>query len=312
MIIKIELRLLTIFIIAICGYCYGEVGNPDFEFSDPNGFPMEWECEFYAKVQPVFSPQIESSYGSTINWKLKPEILHPFSNQKMLVLSNGNLGRDVLSDRGVARIVATFSAGETFSFKYFFGTCDYFYPGVNSGSGWNDCARVRLIPTDPNNSGLEEIKLLWCHLANDPNINGNEQLDDNFELYQKVVAVGDYGSMEGWRPYAFTFDETNAGEYTVEFSVHDIYDKKTNSYLCIDNIICGNATDQGDLTLDMRVDLDDWAVFSQHYGDNCNDPNNNCEYFNIFGQTQSIDYNEDGTVYIDDAIPIILNWLWQP
>ena len=289
---------------------FGFIENANFEFADPNGAPSGWEYEDYSRVQNLFFPQIESVYGSTECWILNPLELRPFSGSKLLTLSSGNYGSPGSTNKGVVRQEAFFNPGETFSFKYFFGTCDYFNEGVSSGQGWNDCARMRLIPVNPES--LEEIKLVWCHLFNDPNINGNQDLNDNYELYRRIVEVGDYGSMIGWQAFAFTFDETNAGEYIIEFSVHDTYDYKTNSYLCIDDILCGQAPLEGDLSIDMQVNLNDIAIFAQHLGENCSDPNNNCDYINIFGETKSIDYNEDGMVLIDDAIPIISNWLWQP
>ena len=288
-----------------------DVINGGFEIPDPNVnvlTPYGWDGIEYARAHAYFTPEPER--GHYDNWLLNPPLLIPFEGGQFLVLSTGDVTDDELdSSMGVASQQITLNAGETVSFRYFFGSCDFF--------GWNDFAKIKFIPEQ--GSGLETIKLVFCHIRSTTEQASWDE-NDNYLQYRDVVEVGDFGSMEDWQGCSFTFDESNAGTYTLQFGVYDVIDSKYKSYLCVDDVRVECLPPGGDVYADKTIDTKDLAVFSNYLGRTCWDPNlpdpnsvdpNNCIYFNIYGEEESIDYNGDGIITFEDAIPIIENWLWQ-
>ena len=273
------MKLLLLSIITLCLFClYVNAGiyNGDFEIVDPNEnnlVPSGWQGENYAFYHSEFTPSPEN--GQQLVWLVDPVL--PFHGEKFVVLSTGDIGPD--SSITYAKLTTTFTAGpeQVITGKYFFGTCDYI--------PYFDKATIRLIPTN----GRRPLLLLTVTVEN----------------------VGTYCSMPGWKSFSYRFSSTQFGEYTFEARVDDIDDTIYKSYFMLDNIRVVNAPPACDYYPDLVIDMKDIGVLNSHLGQDSTDPNNMCEYTNVLGEINNIDYNGDGVVDEQDMLPLAEYWLWR-
>lgn len=181
------------------------ISNPGFEqkledvseWYDP---PAYWQYENYANVVEQFA-----SSSPPTSWSIDT----PYEGDSFVILATGEaMGEVKDADYTYSKLwqEATFQAGRTLSFAWFFGTYDW--------RPYNDYAVASLVPVDAL-AGLTVIELV------------NIDVDD----------VGSYGATHGWQTVEFTFDATNAGRYNLTFEVHDVIDKITSSYFAIDGIV---------------------------------------------------------------------------
>lgn len=318
------LALILISAFLINGAVVAELINGDFEVAEPNSTQITgWDTEFYAKVHDAFYPDPER--GNISGWVLTDNGLLPKINDHFLLLSTGDIGPDNTTSKGVATQIFTAEPGESLLGWFFFGTCDYM--------GWNDRAIIKLNRPDPNTPG-EQIKLIWTHIDTPPDgtvLGPNRttiQPDgtilaadgvtvvgtdgDHYDQFQHVYRVGNYSSTDGWLPFSYTFTEETAGTYKFEAAVYDIGDQIYKSYLAVDGLKLCKLPPEGDLNGDTSVNAVDLAIFSNSLGLDCSDPNNMCDYINMNGQENSLDYNENGVIDPEDAWPIMQYWLWKP
>jgi hypothetical protein len=187
--------------------------NPGFEsyVYDPAldcNVPTGWTGENYTAVVQKFVPN--PAEGAFDQWKIDiQQGLEPFEGNSFVLLSTGNV--EPYSLFASLRQDVYFSAGETLSGVYFFGTLDY--------SPYPDYATIKLL-ADPN-SGQNDITLV--------------QID--------VEDVGNFSSSDGWVPFQSpVFNQNTAGTYTLELAVYDSYDELYTSYLAVDGLVPEPAT----------------------------------------------------------------------
>lgn len=234
--------------------------NPDFEQSEPGGdfnTPSDWTVENYAAVVEEFVPTPQ--YGQQLDWLVNP--VYSNHGQYFVVLSTGDIGSSDSVDYASIEQPITILEGQTISFSYFFGTCDYL--------PYNDYAQVTLIP-DGNSPPPREIILL--------------EVD--------VEDVGSYKSIEDWIEFSYTFDANEAGTYTLKCAVYDKQDVIYKTYFALDNFRTGYMPQKGDLNGDWCVDFIDWAILSSHWLDMPARPEH-AEYSDLDGNGQ-IDPNDVG------------------
>jgi hypothetical protein len=244
---------------------YGGVLNPDFEHSEPGtdfNTPADWTVENYAAVLEEFIPSPQ--YGQQLDWDMNP--VYSDHGQFFVVLSTGDTGSSDSVDHASIEQPITILEGQTLSFSYFFGTCDYI--------PYNDYAQVTLIP-DGNSPPPREIILL------------NIEVED----------VGSYKSMQGWEKFSYTFDANEAGSYTLHCAVYDKQDVIYKTYLALDNFRVGYMPQKGDLNGDWCVDFIDWAILSSYWLQMPARPEH-AEYSDLDGNGQ-IDPNDVGIMGIN-------------
>lgn len=274
--------LVFVFLLIFSNIARCHIINGNFEQTEPNDFgadPTGWTTQNYARVHSSFTPVFER--GQKATWHFEDNTIVPYSGEKFLVLSTGDMGADHLTTFGLAMQACQFEAGKTVMGRYFFGTGDYL--------GWNDYAEIKLIPVDPNDRNIRSILV----------------------EYVDVAQVGDYGSTNGWIPFSHTFTEEDEGYYYLTFAVYDKIDAIFKSYLAIDHVETVSLPPGGDFNADGKVDNLDLAIFFNALYQDCEDPNSICTYIDAAGNERSFDYTGDGLVTPADAAPLIKNWLWN-
>lgn len=180
------------------------IQNPDFEEGIPTEYdflaPLGWQRENYTALHSQFIPLPEySANQDKVHWTIPA----PYSGDWFVVLSTGDLGpgSDPLIAHAKIWQSVEFVSGQTLSFAYFFGTCDYIQ--------YQDKATAKLVSADGTSMVLMEIS---------------------------VMEVGDFGSTDGWQLFEYTFTEQTAGVYDLVFQVEDVIDTIYKSYFAVDGI----------------------------------------------------------------------------
>lgn len=258
---------------SVCGTIY----NGGFEISEWSecgdfAIPSGWVCENYTAVDSNFVPPANPENGHNRNWEIDTEAgLFPFEGESFVILSTGDLSPSPVYARISQRV--EFFAGQRFSGAYFFGTYDYL--------PYNDYGAITLEPADGEGRSILLV---------------NVDLGD----------VGDYGSTAGWEVFEHVFSAEEAGEYDLVISVNDVGDAAFTSYFAVDGLEVCRMPDYGDVNLDCRVDMEDFAFLSADWM--CYEPNTVSDP-NLFRQYET---DFDGSHFVDcnDLLLMADYWLY--
>lgn len=230
----------------------------------------------------------------------------PTEGTDFLVLTTGDMKRSgtiVVNSREIKGATISqkvyLTEGDVITGDYFFGTKDY--------TPYNDWGRIylKLNTDDPNDyPGIAdefEIRESFCNV-------------ESIQSYRSTKDISP--ETGGWISFSHVVEPNQVGPYTIFCEVVDHTDTVYDSYYAIDNLrICRGGIRPADLTMDCKVNLEDFAVISSAWLAFCPDDPNGFDPNDIDSDPnipcQLADIDNSWVVDVNDLSFLTDDWLFS-